>query len=181
MTNDVIATAAEKADIQKKIEANQKELKERGIEGTALSGVAMLQDAVGADNHNLISHIAQKSASALSGKTGNLDVALESIRSQEPKDVVEARMISQANALYSQGMGMLAKMENAQRVDFLREFGNLALKLLRLHNETVEGLCRYRRGGEQRVTVVHMADKMAVVNNYGGGGSWPKVEDIPHA
>ena len=31
-----------------------------------------------------------------------------------------------------------------------------------------EALSRYRRGGEQRVVVQHIADKIAVVNNFGG-------------
>lgn len=31
-----------------------------------------------------------------------------------------------------------------------------AIKLLRLHNETIEALCRYRRKGEQRVVVQHV-------------------------
>jgi hypothetical protein len=42
------------------------------------------------------------------------------------------------------------------------------------HNETIEALSRYRRGGEQQVVVQHIADKIAVVNNFdstGGGGS----------
>lgn len=31
-----------------------------------------------------------------------------------------------------------------------------ALKLLRLHNETLEAVSRYRRGGEQKVIVQHV-------------------------
>jgi len=50
-------------------------------------------------------------------------------------------------------------------------YGNKAIKLLRLHNETIEALNRYRRGGEQKVTVTHavITDK-AIVNNFNGVG-----------
>lgn len=58
-------------------------------------------------------------------------------------------------------------------------YGNIAIKYMRLHNETIEALGRYRRGGEQRVTVVHVAEKMAVVNNYGGGGMPQNQGDKP--
>jgi hypothetical protein len=59
---------------------------------------------------------------------------------------------------------------------------NLGIKFMRIHNETIETLARYRRGGEQKVTVTHIAEKIAVVNNYGcqgGGDSQGKKGDSP--
>ena len=52
-----------------------------------------------------------------------------------------------------------------------------AIKLLRLHNETVEAINRHRRGGSQKVIVQHVnveGGSQAIVNNgdmiTGGGG-----------
>lgn len=53
-----------------------------------------------------------------------------------------------------------------------------AVKLLRLHNETIEALSKYRRGGDQKVTVTHQhvnleSGAQAVVAGnlqVGGGG-----------
>ena len=50
-----------------------------------------------------------------------------------------------------------------------------------LHNETVETLSRYRRGGVQTVNVQHaVVDNRAVVKNFGvGGGIIEKKGDMP--
>lgn len=49
-----------------------------------------------------------------------------------------------------------------------------ATKLLRLHNETVEAINKYRRGGEQRVVVQHVqvneGGKAIVGGVLNGGG-----------
>jgi hypothetical protein len=157
-------------DIQKEIEDNQKKLKEMGISEGAISGSSALHDALGSDNSGLYWHLVGKTMPIVStSESKGHNLILEAINSENPKDAVEARLIMQANASYSQGMEMLRKAGNTQRVDFMREYGNLAVKLLRVHNETIETLNRHRRGGEQKVTVVHVADKMAVVNNYGEG------------
>lgn len=51
---------------------------------------------------------------------------------------------------------------------------NYAIKLLRLHNETIETLSRYRRKGEQKVIVQHVnvndGGKAIVGGNLGIGG-----------
>jgi len=54
-----------------------------------------------------------------------------------------------------------------------------AIKLLRLHNETIEALSRYRRGGEQKVVVQHVNVNnggQAIVGNVEarGGGKCKK-------
>jgi hypothetical protein len=161
------------------LESRDERLKRLGVSEGANLGASVLAEAVGKDNCNLFSHIVKKSTVALAGKAEDCNLALESINAEEPKDAVEVRLISQANALYSQGMGMLMRLENAERMDFMREYGNLAIKLMRAHNETIEALSRYRRGGEQKVTVVHLADRMAVVNNYGRRGGEENQGDTP--
>ncbi len=52
---------------------------------------------------------------------------------------------------------------------------NRATKLMRLHNETVEALSKYRRKGEQKVTVIHKNQQVnvnggqAIVNEFNPG------------
>jgi hypothetical protein len=57
-------------------------------------------------------------------------------------------------------------------------YANKAVKFLGLHNETIEALNRYRRGGEQKVTVTHaVITEKAIVNNFNGvGGGSTKNE-----
>jgi hypothetical protein len=73
----------------------------------------------------------------------------------EPKDSIEAKLILQEHTLYSQGMQYLARAENSNKIPQCDFFMKYAIKLFRLHNETVEALNRHRRGSEQRIIVQH--------------------------
>lgn len=61
---------------------------------------------------------------------------------------------------------------------------NTATKLIRLHNETIDALCRYRRGGEQRVIVQHIqvndGGKAVVGGMIEGGWGNKKTDEVPH-
>jgi hypothetical protein len=91
-----------------------------------------------------------------------------------PQDLTESKLILQANALYSQGMAYLNRAEQYDMISQCEFYIKNAMKLLRLHNETVETLCKYRRRGEQRVVVQHVnVEGQAIVNNgnmIAGGG-----------
>ncbi len=100
----------------------------------------------------------------------------------KPKDAIEARLVAQAALAYQHGIECLGNAGRAEIIPQFESNGNMAIKLMRVHNETIETLMRYRRGGEQKVTVTHVAEKMAVVNNYGcqgGGGTKEKNGDSP--
>jgi len=94
------------------------------------------------------------------------NVIMQSLNDFKPKDAIEARLITQATVAYEQAMSLTNKGTNSQILCQLESLTNLAIKFMRVHNETIEALNRYRRGGEQKVTVTHIAEKMAVVNNY---------------
>lgn len=149
-------------------------------------GEAAVKKTFGIKDVELAADILGKTAYTISPKDPNseysLTLAIQSISDQMPKDAVEVRLVSQITALYCQGMVYLAKADAAARFEHMQCYGNLAVKLLRLHNETVEALSRYRRGGEQKVIVTHIAEKIAVVNNYGlaGGGEAQQTEEQPH-
>lgn len=111
-----------------------------------------------------------------------VNVAIQSLYEQKPKSAIEARLISQATALYAQGMNCLSNAVELGDSKSGQYRAHMAVKFLRLHNETIEALDRHRRGGEQKVIVTHIAEKMAVVNNFvvqGGGVSYEKKGDSP--
>ena len=97
-----------------------------------------------------------------------LNIILQNLHDFQPKDAIEASLVAKAAALFQHGMARLSKLASSENVRNSEAQANMAIKLLRCHNETIEALSRYRRGGEQRVVVQHIADKIAVVNNFGG-------------
>lgn len=108
---------------------------------------------------NLAAEIINKGANALPCNikgAQSFNIILESLAESAPKDVVEAKLCVQATALYSQGMTYLSRAENSEMICHIEFCTKTAMKLLRLHNETIEALSKYRRGGEQRVVVQHV-------------------------
>lgn len=92
----------------------------------------------------------------------------------EPKDSLEAKLCLQAHILYTKGMSYFRQAETAEMLPQAEFYLKSAMKLLRLHNETVEALSKYRRGGTQNVVVqyVHVNDggKAVVGGVFEGGG-----------
>lgn len=88
-----------------------------------------------------------------------------------PQNALEARLVTQSAVLFAQGMRYSKKAGEADMLCQSQFYSSYGAKLIRLHNETIDTLNRYRRGGEQRVFVQHnvVADK-AVVNNFTGVG-----------
>lgn len=125
---------------------------------------------------DLAQEIITNGASALPGEgnyTKKYNKALQSLPDVAPRDSTEARLCLQANALYSQGMNYLARANNEVMIAQSEFFIRNAMKLLRLHNETIETLNKHRRGGEQRVVVQHVqvndGGKAVINGNLGVG------------
>lgn len=116
----------------------------------------------------------------------NLNVLLQSLHDMEPGDIVEARLITQMTALHTQGMEYLRRAENSEMLCHIEAYQKFAVKLLRLQNETVETLMRYRRKGEQKVIVQHVnvndGGQAVVAGTMGkvGGGGDEKYSEVPH-
>ncbi len=124
----------------------------------------------------LANDIIIKGAYGLTGKSDaeKYNIALQNLADSEPKDATESRLILQAHALYSQGMKRLHQAEINDMIPQIDFCLKSATKLLRLHNETIEALNKYRRGGEQRVIVQHVqvndGGRAIVGNMIAGGG-----------
>lgn len=95
-------------------------------------------------------------AMPIGSSADRMNITMQTLADGEPKDTTEARLLLQAQALYSHGMRYLRKGGDADMLYHAEYFMKNATKLLRLHNETIEALNRYRRGGEQRVLVQHV-------------------------
>ena len=156
-----------------------------GFELKAVEG-RHIKKIVGVRDDEIAEQILKSSANTLDTYTRDyvdgVNLSLQTLHDQKPKDAIEARLITQAGALYTNGMDYLAMAVKTDSLSWKEYYVNSSIKLLRLHNETVEALNRYRRGGEQRVTVMHVAQQMAVANHFvsSGGGGDKKKKELVH-
>lgn len=106
-----------------------------------------------------------------------INAALAAVHGIAPRDEAEAMLAAEMAGTHAVAMTMLRRAHSAQTVDGLREYGNLASKLLRTFTAQTEALAKLRRGGEQTVRVEHVhvhEGGQAIVGNVshmGGGGS----------
>ena len=115
-----------------------------------------------------------------------MNVIIQSLHDFKPQDAIEARLVAQATVAFHYAMNNIAKCGSADITSHSESMGNLAIKLMRVHNETIEALNRYRRGGEQKVIVQHVTADKAVVNQFNGnqfvgGGGTQENGETPHA
>lgn len=121
--------------------------------------------------------LASKAFPKTVSKERALSVTCEMLKEMSPKDPTEAMLCSQIIGLNAQGMKYLARAEGEENWLCHTEAAvNMAIKLLRLKNETIETLMRYRRKGEQKVVVQHINvtdEARAIIgdvsDNRGGG------------
>lgn len=106
--------------------------------------------------------------------TERINLALQDLADREPKDSTEAKLCLQSTALYSHGMEYLSQAGSNKNLVQSEFYLKNAIKLLRLNNETIEALNKYKRGGTQNVVVQHVqvndGGKAIVGNMIAGGG-----------
>jgi hypothetical protein len=104
----------------------------------------------------------------------SVNIVNQVLADHEPRDSTEAKLCLQAHTLYSQGMRYLHLADIQDQIPQAEYHMKNAIKLLRLHNETVEALNRHRRKGEQKVIVQHVqvndGGKAVIAGQMGGGG-----------
>ena len=98
------------------------------------------------------------------GTEHNINTIHQTLANFKPKDAIEAKLCVKEAALYAQGMNYLRKAENADMACHAEMYIKFAIRILRIQNETVEAISRYRRNGEQKMTVQHQ------YVNVGNGG-----------
>ncbi len=125
----------------------------------------LLQDLTGTKDKELAEEIFLRAVDAMPRRNKNdhtINSTLQALADNTPKDSTEAKLHMQSTVLYAQGMHQLKRAEISTRVDHSESHIRNAIKLLRLHNETIEALTKYRKGGDQRIVVQHVQ-----VNNGG--------------
>jgi hypothetical protein len=95
--------------------------------------------------------------------------------SMAPQDEIEGMLCSRMLALNNQSMHFLARAAHPEMPPKGLELNiNIAVKLMRVQNETLEALNKYRRKGEQRVVVQHVnvnSEKTVITTGQLGGGA----------
>lgn len=130
----------------------------------------ILQELTATHDEEISNEIVSRGASAMPQQNRleyNYNTIFQSLSDCSPKDSTEAKLSLQSTVLYAQGMRYIEKAENSNRIDHSEFYMKNAIKLLRLHNETIDALGRYRRGGKQEVIVQHVSVSnggQAVVN-----------------
>jgi hypothetical protein len=137
-----------------------------------------MKEVFGVKDFDLACSIFRESTAAIepiSGGIESLNIIAQSLNDLGPKDAIEARLAAQAAVVFTHGMECLQKAGKAEMINHKDSYINTGCKLLRLHNETIETMNRYKRGGEQKVTVTHaILAGNATVNNFNGVGVPPE-------
>ncbi len=85
----------------------------------------------------------------------NVNAIQGGMLSMKPQDAIEAQLCAKLMVLQAKSMHFMNVATCATLQKQVDSNLNNATKCMRLHNETLEALNRYRRKGEQRVKVVH--------------------------
>lgn len=124
-----------------------------------LAKLEAIATMTGASNIGLAAFLLDSTFGTLA-KTGDQththNVMMQGLYEMNPADATEGMLCSQAISLYAQGMDYLKRARNASTHEITNVYTNLATKLLRLQQETIEQLERYRRRGRQSIHVEHV-------------------------
>lgn len=85
------------------------------------------------------------------------NATVEALMSMAPQDIIEGQLCSRLVILadqYNEYMRRAAYPD--QPLEVIERYINCATKLMRMYNETLDALNKYRRKGEQKVTVQHV-------------------------
>lgn len=85
-----------------------------------------------------------------------LNAQLAFIGAVAPQNELEAALALQMAATHDLSMHLIGKAKHADRLDHMREYGNLATKAARTFSTQMKALSDLRRGGEQVVRHIHV-------------------------
>jgi hypothetical protein len=90
------------------------------------------------------------------GDADNLNAALATLDSMQPRSELQALLAVQIIATGFAGLRFLRQSHRHMTEDYINVYGGYAIKLLRLQNEMIQTFERYRRGNKQTVEVRHV-------------------------
>lgn len=124
----------------------------------------------------LIGQIACLGAHGRKADSANSNFVLSVVRSVAPRDELEAMLATQMGAIHAATMMMARKLNHVTTIPQQDSAERTLNKLARTFATQMEALKRYRRGGQQKVTVEHVtvnSGGQAIVGavTTGGGGN----------
>ena len=143
------------------------------------TGSILLMDAIGTVSDEFvapfISQLVQVSGTGSIANESALNFMVSVVKSVEPKDEVEAMLAAQMAAVHMATMTFARRLNHVENIPQQDSAERGLNKLARTFVAQMEGLKRYRTGGEQKVTVQHVTVNeggQAVVGNvsHGSGG-----------
>lgn len=169
-------------------ENNKKQINEQQViqEEEKNRNSEKLKSLTGINYKELANDLIYNSAYTIHGKYGNTEdfrLVAQALADMEPKNIYEGMLCAQIAILHMKGMQYLTRAEQATLRSHQDPDLNNAIKLLRLHHETIECLMKLRRGNEQKVTVQHQYVQVnggqTVVAQMGEGVNNKIREDTP--
>lgn len=146
-----------------------------------------LKKLMGTANDDLTLEVIAAASGGMSVKADRkhlLTIAAGILAECQPQDLHEARLCLQSHNLFYQGMYYLDQAQKADKLPQAEFYMKSALKLIRLHTETVEAINRYKRKGEQKVVVQHVhvvQGGQAIVGTIETRGrGYEKSSEVPH-
>lgn len=102
----------------------------------------------------------------------------QAMLSMAPRDEYEGMLCSRLLVLHDQYMNFLSKSASATYDQSIDLNINRSMKLMRIYNETLDALNKYRRKGEQKITIQHVnvnnGGQAIVASDFTQGGSTNK-------
>lgn len=158
MKKSAAGTNASQLDIALTPESS-KEMRALSVKEEAHKKMEEFLKMTGTSNSNIAGFLVDSTVGAFP-KLGEgayvYNVLLQGLHEMNPSDVIEGMLCSQIVALYAQGMDNLRRAANATSLEHRESYTRWAMKLLRLQQETIEKLEKYRRKGQQTVQVEHV-------------------------
>lgn len=145
------------------LEKNEKAFKEMGGSIDSASNIYFLIDVI-------------RSLPDGSINEKNMTNIFSFLQEMQPKDSIEARLLAQFFILHEQGLDHLRTSNKNTYRENIDSFLKYSIKLLKLSQETIQVLTKYRNQGKQQVFVTHVTEggKAIVGNissNIGGDGN----------
>jgi len=108
-------------------------------------------------------------------KDDMVEYVLCAFEKMRPSDPIEASLVQQFIVLHHQGINRLGRAKCSEHVSSSNSQVNMASKLLRLSQETLLTLIKYRNKGQQQVFVTHVSDGgKAIIGTLTNGGGHEK-------
>ncbi|NGX26155.1 MAG: hypothetical protein K940chlam6_00067 [Chlamydiae bacterium] len=99
-------------------------------------------------------------------KKDMVNYVIDVFEKMSPSDPVEASLIQQFIILHHQGIDRLSRAKGSEHATSSGHQVNMATKLLRLSQETLVTLLKYKNKGQQQVFVTHVNDGgKAIIGN----------------